>query len=842
MNTRLLEISLWKLSKIIFIFLTLTSLCSYSHAQEIKISCQNKALNKILIELRDEYKVMLSFDDEQLSKYPFTLNKTFSSVEEALDFLLVEVLYIWKKRGDVYIIYPHIIPMLKRKYLVAGKVTDKISGEYLPFSFLQINDRSFISDVRGNFSYISSTDSLFRLRVSHLGYYISDTIVRPNSNITIKLMPARINLDEVLVEGKSVERTIRIETDPGTMRLNHKIANFLPGNGDNSVFNLLRLQPGILAAGEQSKDLIIWGSYDGHSQVLFDGITVYGLKNFNDNISAVNPYMAKDIKVMKGGYSSEYGERVGGIVNITGIDGNVKKPSINLNINNTTLNAMISIPVLKKSSLVLAFRQTYYNLYDKEKLNLFWQGDSDNASVNIFPDYTFRDFNVKYSGKLGNGDSYYFSFFTGNDKFSYSHKDEKRRRILKTSEDEKNTQSGASVSYNKRWKNGSNSNVNVSYSGLKSRLKNFLNIQWHKLNDDDFITLLDDKFITDNDVEEYSVRLDNKFPSYEWNNIEVGVGLVHNDVMLKKDSLTYNISLLNNNDFVYNAYVNDNISINHYLSVKPGIRLDYSANLGRVYIQPRISALVKINDKLNLNASWGIYNQFISKSSVLDEVGNYNYIWNICDNKDIPVLESKHFVVGGAYESNGFTFSVDGFIKETHGLTRFVRIRREEDIYEGKGRTRGLDFFVKKDYNGHSAWISYTLSRTEEHFSYFKDIDYKRALHDQRHELKVAALFNIKSFYISANYVFGSGFPDPYPNSGDDIHDKLYNRLDASLIYKFATKRFRMEAGVSVLNILSHENVKFSNFIRIPDDQTSSININSEAVPFTPVLFLNFSY
>ena len=34
-------------------------------------------------------------------------------------------------------------------------------------------------------------------------------------------------------------------------------------------------------------------------------------------------------------------------------------------------------------------------------------------------------------------------------------------------------------------------------------------------------------------------------------------------------------------------------------------------------------------------------------------------------------------------------------------------------------------------------------------------------MHDQRHELKVAGLAKIKSFHFSANYVFGSGFPDP---------------------------------------------------------------------------------
>jgi len=77
-----------------------------------------------------------------------------------------------------------------------------------------------------------------------------------------------------------------------------------------------------LAAGEQSREMLIWGSYSGHSQLIFDGFTVFGLKNFNDNISFANPYMSKDIKVMKGGFGADYGDRVGGIVEITGIQGN----------------------------------------------------------------------------------------------------------------------------------------------------------------------------------------------------------------------------------------------------------------------------------------------------------------------------------------------------------------------------------------------------------------------------------------------------------------------------------------------------------------------------------------
>ena len=71
----------------------------------------------------------------------------------------------------------------------------------------------------------------------------------------------------------------------------------------------------------------------------FDGFTIFGLKNFNDNISSFNPLMVKDIEVHKGGFDAAYGERVGGIVNITGKNGNFNKPSFSRNALNGSINS-----------------------------------------------------------------------------------------------------------------------------------------------------------------------------------------------------------------------------------------------------------------------------------------------------------------------------------------------------------------------------------------------------------------------------------------------------------------------------------------------------------------------
>ena len=333
-------------------------------AQEVTVDGVDKPLNVILTGLRDDYGLMVSFDDTKLSTYKLTLNRKFSSPAQAMDFLLKGLPLGYYINNGVYIIYP-VVPVVKPvSYLISGNITDITSHELLPYSAIQINGKGFFSDDKGSFSFTSVTDSLFTVRISHLGFYVLDTVVSAGSHYNFRLTPSVRQMQAVIVEGKAVARSIQTGNAPGIIKLNHKIAYYLPGNGDNSVFNLLRLQPGILAAGDQSNDLVIWGSDEGQSQVIFDGFSLYGMKNFNDNISAVNPYMAKDIKVLKGAFGAEYGGKTGGIVDIAGIDGDLLSPSFRLTVNNTTVNGLVSVPFHRSSSLVMAYRQTYYDLYN----------------------------------------------------------------------------------------------------------------------------------------------------------------------------------------------------------------------------------------------------------------------------------------------------------------------------------------------------------------------------------------------------------------------------------------------------------------------------------------------
>ena len=813
-------------------------------AQEIAINADYASLNEVLIQIAKDYHIQLSFDDELLSNYTISVHETFDSPENAVAYLLQGLPLGYHKNGEVYVIFRVHTPPVIKSHLLSGRIVDIQSGEALPYSHILIGNKGVVTDFSGRFSFASSTDSVFSIRISYLGYFVRDTLLHSGSNHVIELTPSIIGLKEVVIKGSAIERSGQVGEEPGVIRLNHKIAYRLPGNGDNAVFNFLRLQPGILAAGEQSNEMIIWGSYSGHSQVLFDGFTIFGLKNFNDNISFVNPYMAKDIRVLKGGYSAEYGNRVGGIVEISGIEGNKLKPSINLNINNLTVNGMVSIPVKELASITFAYRHTYYNLYDIDDLDVISGRKGSNSSnlvdINVFPDYLFRDLNLKYAGSTRSGDAYYVSLFEGRDKFSYALDQEWHNTKITQDAEEGNRQRGATAFYGKSWQSGHRSNLSLSYSGLNRDI--FERQEIIRIPNNQAIS--NEEIHYQNRVEEVTLKNNNHFFLSEKHRLEAGWGYIYNTILFREDSFETNVTDNKEDAHRLNFFVLDEMMLNPKITLKPGIRIDYPIHLDRLYLQPRLQLTIDLTDRWRISGAWGIYNQFISETSVIDDLGNYHYFWAISGNEDVPVLQSQHFVGGVTFQQDGLTIGMETFYKTTDGIARYLNLKGDklQTVYQGESRAYGMDLMIKKYFRKHEAWTSYTLSRTEEYYPYFTPDAYADAPQDQRHEIKGAILFNFSPFYCSANYVYGSGFSDRTSFDSSSSERYPYNRLDVAFIYRYTLKNYHIEAGISILNLFNTENIKYSNIIKIPDNQSSSITIHAEAVPFTPTIYLNLSF
>ncbi|WP_319231897.1 TonB-dependent receptor plug domain-containing protein [Draconibacterium orientale] len=824
--------------------------------KEIEINTRKTPLNQVLIDLKEKYGLQFAYDSDLLSGFLVSANhKSFNSDEEALRFLIKDFPLEIERSGDVLL----IIPKRKNKpelTQISGQVLEANTFEPLPYSYILINRRPVQSDLQGHFNFMASADTAYNLQIAHLGYFVYDTVVTQSLSRNFLLYPQIERIQEVQIYSNPIEKSTLIGNTAGRMKINHQIAPILPGYGDNSVFNLLRLMPGVMASGEQSNDLLIWGAYESHSKILFDGFTVFGLKNFNDNIAVVNPLVVKNIEVMKGGYEARYGDRVGGIVDIQGKDGTLLKPTLTFSINSITVNTMVQLPLSKKSSLLAAYRQTYHQLYSPTRISIVareenstsgagagagtphGKGPSTNRISDVKPDFVFRDANLKYTFKGDDGSRFSLSLYGGGDDFSYD-MDAQLARVLWTREEqEQNKQLGGSAQLNYPWNNGDATNLTVAYSAFGREL--YQKAQTEN-NQNGNITTLND-LDAENTVDELSFNAEHTLNFRRGHRLLIGTGAINNKVELARFSDgKQQININNQSPRIY-SYLQDEYPFGELLELKTGVRAIYNTKLGKWYVEPRVSASFSVFDDLKINASWGLYNQFISKTTVLDSTNNYTEFWTNSDEEQVPVLSAEHFVAGLSYQRNGFTASAEAFYKTTDGLSRYVNgnLLVSEGFYEGKARSKGLDIFLKKEYKRNMAWISYTLSNAEEQFPYFRINTWQPAPHQQKHELKFAGVYNYKSFYLSANYVYGSGFERYDLEVDNDLNfDKAYSRLDAALVYKFRPGKVKAEAGISVLNIFNTGNIKYSNIRISTIDELSLIGVYSDAISFTPAVFLN---
>lgn len=848
---------------------------------KIKVVAQDKPLNEVLLQLREQYDFQFSYSDNALSPYRVTVSKTFDSKEEVLKFLLNGLPFQLRKTGEVFIIIPDKNKLKeepkKDRIEIAGQIVEAGTYEPLPYSAIQINNQPLIADVTGNFNFSARADSAFHVRISHLGYYIYDTLIYAGINKKFRLVPSTLNLPEVLVENNPIEKATIVGEKAGKISINHYIARFLPGQGDNSVFNLIRLMPGIQAAGEQSNDLLIWGGYEGQSLITFDGFTLFGLKNYNDNISVVNPFVVKNIEILKGGYSARYGNRVGGIVNLTGKNGNTKKPVLSLNVNPTTLNGMLEIPLFKKSSLLMAYRQTYYNLYNSSDFNIFAPtrsvtqiGHSINQrsvsfDMEVFPnDYQFRDMNMKYTYNFDNGDQFYVSGYGGGDYFKMqsnadivrtttmgkSPKPKTTKLAVGILSKEENRQLGFSAFYHKKWSNQLTTKFTATYSDFSKTISDSIQSQDAETS----AYYNQDLSKTKNTINEGSLRIENTLNFLNAHQLEFGAGFYNNQAEIVNQTVLSGGNPTDaSNQFINRrvfVFAQDNLPIGARFSLTSGARVNFPLENGSPVIEPRLSATYKITNTLKFNAAWGLYHQFIFKVPYIDDKQNYTYLWMTAD-QDIPVLKATHWVGEINFFKNNLTFNLQAYYKPVENMTE--RVYEERTVgahtvsdyfpYFGDAKSYGIDFFAKKDFGKQSIWASYNLSKSLERFAPEGQPlpAYTSAPQDQRHELKVAGLFNIWHFYLSANYVYGSGM-EIIRKVFPDATDISYNRVDAAATWRFTTKHVTGELGFSVLNVFDTQNLRYVNLktFRLSSD-LGDFRVYSSAVPFTPILFLKLT-
>jgi len=514
------------------------------------------------------------------------------------------------------------------------------------------------------------------------------------------------------------------------------------------------------------------------------------------------------------------------VVNITGNTGNSKKFGLNLNMSNQALSGLINIPIAEKYALQLSYRHSIYDLFNwNESLQ------KEQKDLNVYePDYKFQDFNLKFSGRTDGGDNYYISLLGNMDESTYQFMKENKTGFFSSTKEVDKQQLGGTFSYNKNWKKAGSTTAAIVYSNLNTNSFDQLDFSGNdSINKNPF------KLYSENSISEFAFKADHVFPADKKHSLNTGIEYFYNSTAYNESSsnITQNKKLIEANRISY--FIKDNISISDKLNLQPGIRIDFPLEVSKPYIQPRIDFTFKPLINWSINLAWGMYSQYISENAIIDDLGNYRFLWNICDDKTLSVLNGMHYVGGFSYNTAGFDASVEGYYKTTNNLSRFVTKENKDQLYvsSGEGRVFGIDVYVKKEIKKHEFWVAYTISKSEELFDYFSTHEYTVAPQDQRHEVKTATLINFYPFFFSANYVYGSGLA--YFSQIEGKNNQPYNRLDIAFMYRFNAKNVKMETGLSIINLLNSYNYRYNNFLILPKGNT----VYSTGMPFTPAIFLN---
>lgn len=306
-----------------------------------------------------------------------------------------------------------------------------------------------------------------------------------------------------------------------------------------------------------------------------------------------------------------------------------------------------------------------------------------------------------------------------------------------------------------------------------------------------------------------------------------------------------------------------------------GVRIPFFTASGKnySYAEPRITTKVSVNATTSIKASFTRMNQFLhlvpnSTSSIPTDIwlSSSAYI-NPQNSNQLALGMFKNFndnTIEGSIEAYYKTMDNQVLFKE--GTEILLATNLDSVITSGKGKSFGVELFVKKNFGKLTGWLSYTWSKTTQLFP-----ELNRGLHfpssfDRRHNFSLVGSYQLtKRWIVSADFVFYSGKPFTLPagritvpvngslydgtfydfTGRNNVRLRAYHRLDVSIshkkISKLFGKKYEREWVFSAYNIYSRLNPYFvylttNSSTKLPEARQVSL------LPIVPSVSFNFKF
>ena len=772
----------------------------------------------------------------------------------------------------------------QEKFTLSGIITDLKNNETLIGVNIYFPDlKTGTTTNEYGFYSISVPQGNHNVTISYIGYQNieKNILVSQSTKMNWELTENGELLDEVIItynQGKANTRTPEMSVNRLSISAIKKMPVVL---GEVDVIKSILLLPGVTNAGEGASGFNVRGGGADQNLILLDEATIYNSSHVFGFFSVFNPDAIKDLKLYKGGIPARFGGRASSVLDIYQKEGNSNEFHMNGGIGLISSRILAEGPIVKdRGSFLIGGRASYAHLFLKLS-----EEQKDNSAY-------FYDLNTKLSYKINDNNNIYLSGYFGRDVFAIN-------------KSFSNTYGNTTL--NLRWNH-------LFSDKLFSNLSLIYSDYYYGL-DLDFVG-----FTWDSGIKNYNIKYD--FKNYISDNFKLSYGANaiyynFNPGTIKPSDADSGINpdqLDRKYAFEPSLYIEAENKLTNKISINYGLRYSMFYRLGNSTInlyendnpvvfntdfqiyekatptgskyygknktiksfdnfEPRFAVSYQLNEDQAIKASYNRmvqYLQLVSNTSSPTPLD----IWMPSDTYVKPQIADQ--VAVGYFRNirNGdYSIEIESFYKKIQnrmdyidGADLIANDAIEQVILNGRMRSYGVEFMLKKNEGRLNGWISYTLSKSEQQtpgrtpeeigINYG---NWYNSAYDKTHNVAITAAYQLnKKWDFGANFILQSGQPVTYPDGKYSYGDvfvpsyglrnrnrlPVYHHLDISATLTPSKNKDRNWKGEWVFSIYNLYNRQNAASIAFRQNTDTAINeaVKTSIFGIVPAVTYNFKF
>jgi outer membrane receptor protein involved in Fe transport len=636
---------------------------------------------------------------------------------------------------------------------------------------------------------------------------------------------------EVSKQQLNTEEAIQI---PGASRDALSSIKSLPGISSSSVFN--GYGNGIVIRGSSQED----SSFLVNNHAIGNFSKTGGLYHFGGFESIIEPELIESIDYIAGGFSAEYGNALGGVIDL-----NVKDPRTDrfggfANLSMLSTSLMLEGPIGEKDSIAVSFKRGFLDQYIKWAESFNEEDDSGSEFIE-YPNYYdgtaiyrhlfSKDNDFKLTA-VGKSDS-----VEAEDDTDYVSERSSNRALL---EDKY-------ISLMGEW--------DFKNDGFRSILSHMITYSYSN-------EFYGDRAYHRQSFDTYELKQKIEYGLNQTHQLKAGVSLRINQAKVDSYSSTtpkegevydkdYDIEIRLKKDFTFyypSLFLMNQFEIGRF-SLTPGIHGLYDSHNEHALVDPRFSLIYRLTEDTSLKGATGLYSQIPQYDECVEPWGT----------EGLKPEKSIHGILGVNHRLNeNITLDIQTYYKSFYDLA--VRIDDADPTRfgnDGSGYAYGTEILLRHQMTDHFfGWVSYTYSVAIRKDGPDKDERYFDS--DMPHNFIAVASYKPNRYWsFGLKYQYASGLPytdllhtetvydvdkDTYypfyngPINEDrlDAHQQLDFRIDKYWIFN----NFILSTYLDVRNVLQTKNIFTKVYNKDYTQSEEFLNISSQI----PMIFLGLKF